>query len=186
VRDKLERPLSLIDVSLKDDSCTPAYIPRELHDNLLEHGTISIAACTGHAFVILTRRNVCISSLVAVIRNGQNIFTARYCHELSGVVILMDTPTYTIPPAHDKPCSMAGYNIGIPSTLQKYQHCYQIEDHHIPFSFKWTSPSPFQTTLTRECTIRRILSQKPVLSDGSTWGLVKPSTIIIISCIAGW
>ena len=114
--DEFKRPFPLIDISLKDDTCSPAHVSRELHNDLLEHRTISVAACTRDAFTILTRSDSRFSGLVAVVWNGQNILTTGHRHEFSRIVVLMDGPAYTVTPAHDKTRSVAGYNVGITGT----------------------------------------------------------------------
>lgn len=52
--------------------------------------------------------------LVAIVRDCQYIFAARNGHEPLGIIILVDTPSYVIPPTHGETRTVTSHNIGIP------------------------------------------------------------------------
>lgn len=121
MRLEIEGASSAFEIAFEDQAGCPLHIASYLHDHLLEDSSIFGATPTRHAVAIMLGFRI-LSSLVAIVRYRQYIFTTADGHELLRIVISMYSPLHIVSPAHNKASTISNHDVWISRSFQAQLH----------------------------------------------------------------
>ena len=181
---EIERTPSVLDITLKNKPNEPPYIARKFHDDLSEWvpfcGTAVESRFHVGAWQFFFGQ---VWELVAILWDGEEELFAAHRHEFFGVIVFVNVPFHIVLETHQETSTVTRNHVRVSRTYTQGQQCWWRKEYVIdaPLSLRWTSPPPSHATRNRECTTSLILSQNPMLLDGSIRCFVNFSMTCIIS-----